>query len=117
MNVDKITLTLTKAEHQTLLDIFEYYIKSSSVATGYAARVIGEFDCSNEYNFILEYLQSFSGKFKWGLILNEWEKSRIDKIDWLFGSDNGGEPEFKMPANYDEMKEFLIDYDMDYIGD
>lgn len=100
-------MVLTAEEHHVLLDIFEQYLMSYV-----------NIKLTAEYRFIMDYIKAFYGEYEYEDFFQKCIKKRKDHIEWLFGSDNeDGQPEFNMPTTYAEMKVFLTNYDMEWLGD
>jgi hypothetical protein len=110
---NEISLKLKREQLETILSIFHYFL--ISFCDEYT-----DTELDREAAFIKNFIDSIlptehkmdSGK----LFIDNCRKERIRHIEWLFGADNGGEPEFTLPDSYEKMKDMLINYDMLWLG-
>lgn len=116
-----VTLKLNTEDAETLLDIFEFYLLSCSVQEGNQGRVHYDgSDMSGEYKFIKKYFElaiPFHGA-NW--TLERIKTRRKTHIDWLIdGQPDAGVcgPTFNLPNDHEEMRQFLYQYDMDWLGE
>lgn len=117
MELKKFSIKLSGEEHHVLLDIFEQYLMSYVDVEKNQLRVNPNIGNSPEFRFIQSYIKIFHGEYEYRSFFEKCAKKRKEHIEWLFGSENDGEPQFNLPSNYDEMKKFLYKYDMDWLGD
>lgn len=106
---NEISFKLNRDDVAQILSIFQYYLLSlSKIEDCWEVKFIKKFVdsifpsccCPNIEKTFIEYAKN----------------KRIEHIEWLFGSDNCGEPQFKLPKSYEEMKKLIQDYDMDWLG-
>jgi hypothetical protein len=117
MVIKEMIISFSEDEHRALLEIFKFYIQSMSNYKNSEVRV-NSCGTSAEYRLMKSYLESSMGFTGMRDFFEKSELSRKEHIEWLFGSDrDDGEIEFNMPKSLEEMKEFLIKYDMDWLGD
>lgn len=106
------TFSLDREDVKELLEIFELFLESFAMSD--------DSDIDNSVKFIIKFIGSvFPGCYDYDFSYKfiETAKNRREKhIDWLFGSDSDGRPQFVLPKTFEEMRKLLEVYDIRWLG-